>query len=77
MVSTVSGRHQRGDTGGGQTRVPAVRALIRGIFGHEPRYDVNPDEAIALGTAIQASVLAHEITDVLPRVSEMDAMPTK
>ena len=50
---------------GGQTRMPKVQELVRELFGKEPRKDVNPDEAVAVGAAIQAGVLAGEVKDVL------------
>jgi molecular chaperone DnaK len=50
---------------GGQTRMPAVQAAVEKFFGKAPRKDVNPDEAVAAGAAIQASVLAGDTTDVL------------
>ncbi len=50
---------------GGSTRVPKVRDLVKQIFGREPHQGVNPDEVVAVGAAIQASVLAGERTDVL------------
>src|SRR6478735_6934241 len=50
---------------GGQTRMPKVQDTVKQIFGKEPRRDVNPDEAVAVGAAIQASVLAGERKDVL------------
>ena len=50
---------------GGSTRVPKVREVVKGIFGKEPHQGVNPDEVVAVGAAIQGSVLAGERTDVL------------
>jgi molecular chaperone DnaK len=50
---------------GGQTRMPLVQAKVEEFFGKEPRRDVNPDEAVAVGAAIQAAVLAGDVTDVL------------
>lgn len=50
---------------GGQTRMPLVQAKVQEFFGKEPRRDVNPDEAVAMGAAIQAAVLAGDVTDVL------------
>ncbi len=50
---------------GGQTRMPAVMEKVKEFFGREPRKDVNPDEAVAVGAAIQGSVLAGDRTDVL------------
>ncbi|MFT5635676.1 MAG: molecular chaperone DnaK [Cognaticolwellia sp.] len=50
---------------GGQTRMPMVQKIVTEFFGKEPRKDVNPDEAVAAGAAIQAGVLSGEVTDVL------------
>ncbi|OAI14228.1 molecular chaperone DnaK, partial [Methylomonas koyamae] len=50
---------------GGQTRMPKVQAFVKELFGKEPRKDVNPDEAVALGAAIQAGVLGGDVKDVL------------
>jgi len=50
---------------GGQTRMPKVQETVKNFFGKEPRKDVNPDEAVAVGAAIQASVLSGERKDVL------------
>ena len=50
---------------GGQTRMPKVQEVVKEFFGKEPRKDVNPDEAVAIGAAIQAGVLAGEVKDVL------------
>jgi molecular chaperone DnaK len=50
---------------GGQTRMPKVQEEVQNFFGKEPRRDVNPDEAVALGAAIQGGVLAGEVKDVL------------
>ncbi|CAA9889223.1 chaperone Hsp70, co-chaperone with DnaJ [Candidatus Methylobacter favarea] len=50
---------------GGQTRMPKVQEQVRSFFGKEPRKDVNPDEAVAIGAAIQAAVLSGEVKDVL------------
>jgi len=50
---------------GGQTRMPKVQEKVREFFGKEPRRDVNPDEAVAIGAAIQAGVLQGEVKDVL------------
>ncbi|MCY2993832.1 MAG: molecular chaperone DnaK [Planctomycetota bacterium] len=50
---------------GGSTRVPKVQALVREMFGKEPHKGVNPDEVVAVGAAIQASVLSGERRDVL------------
>jgi molecular chaperone DnaK len=50
---------------GGQTRMPKVQEVVKDLFGKEPRKDVNPDEAVAVGAAIQGSVLAGDKKDVL------------
>lgn len=50
---------------GGQTRMPKVQDFVKDIFGKEPRKDVNPDEAVALGAAIQGGVLGGQVKDVL------------
>ncbi len=50
---------------GGQTRMPLVQERVRLFFGREPRKDVNPDEAVAMGAAIQGAVLSRDIHDVL------------
>jgi molecular chaperone DnaK len=50
---------------GGQTRMPKVQEKVKQIFGLEPRRDVNPDEAVAVGAAVQAGVLSGEVKDVL------------
>ena len=50
---------------GGQTRMPLVQKRVSEYFGKEPRRDVNPDEAVAVGAAIQAAVLSGDVTDVL------------
>lgn len=50
---------------GGQTRMPLVQKKVSEFFGKEPRHDVNPDEAVAIGAAIQAAVLSGEVKDVL------------
>jgi molecular chaperone DnaK len=50
---------------GGQTRMPLVQSAVTDFFGKEPRKDVNPDEAVASGAAVQAGVLSGEVTDVL------------
>jgi len=50
---------------GGQTRMPLVQKTVTEFFGKEPRKDVNPDEAVAAGAAIQAGVLSGDVTDVL------------
>src|SRR5579883_1970478 len=49
---------------GGQTRMPLVQKYVKDFFGREPRKDVNPDEAVAVGAAIQAGVLTGEVKDV-------------
>lgn len=50
---------------GGQTRMPMVQKKVEEFFGKEPRKDVNPDEAVAVGAAIQAAVLSGEVKDIL------------
>ena len=50
---------------GGQTRMPKVQEEVQNFFGKEPRRDVNPDEAIAVGAAIQGGVLSGDVKDVL------------
>ena len=50
---------------GGQTRMPLVQKTVEEFFGKEPRRDVNPDEAVAVGAAIQAAVLSGEVKDIL------------
>jgi len=50
---------------GGQTRMPKVQDAVKAFFGKEPRKDVNPDEAVAVGAAIQAGVLKGDVKDVL------------
>ena len=50
---------------GGQTRMPKVQEAVKDYFGREPRYDVNPDEAVAMGAAIQGAVLSGDVKDVL------------
>jgi len=50
---------------GGQTRMPLVQKYVKDFFGKEPRKDVNPDEAVAVGAAIQGGVLAGDVKDVL------------
>ncbi|MCY1286484.1 Chaperone protein DnaK [compost metagenome] len=50
---------------GGQTRMPLVQKTVAEFFGKEPRKDVNPDEAVAMGAAIQGAVLAGDVKDVL------------
>jgi len=50
---------------GGQTRMPKVQDKVKELFGREPRKDVNPDEAVAVGAAIQAGVLKGDVKDVL------------
>lgn len=50
---------------GGQTRMPKVQEIVKNIFGKEPRRDVNPDEAVAVGAAIQGAVLTGDVKDVL------------
>ncbi len=50
---------------GGQSRMPLVQQKVQEFFGKEPRKDVNPDEAVAMGAAIQGAVLSGDKTDVL------------
>lgn len=50
---------------GGQTRMPMVQKTVADFFGKEPRKDVNPDEAVAMGAAVQGGVLAGDVKDVL------------
>ncbi len=50
---------------GGQTRMPLVQKAVKDFFGKDPRKDVNPDEAVAVGAAIQGGVLSGEVKDVL------------
>lgn len=50
---------------GGQTRMPLVQEKVTEFFGKEPKKDVNPDEAVAMGAALQGAVLAGDVTDVL------------
>ena len=50
---------------GGQTRMPLVQSKVKEFFGKEPRRDVNPDEAVAIGACVQAAVLSGDVKDVL------------
>ncbi len=50
---------------GGQTRMPLVQDKVKAFFGQDARHDVNPDEAVAMGAAIQAAVLSGDVKDVL------------
>ena len=50
---------------GGQTRMPKVQEVVKNFFGKEPRKDVNPDEAVAIGASIQGGVLGGQVKDVL------------
>lgn len=50
---------------GGMTRMPKIRSVVKGIFGKAPNTDVNPDEAVAIGAAIQAAVLSGQLKDVV------------
>ena len=65
---------------GGQTRMPLVQKTVADFFGKEPRKDVNPDEAVAVGAAVQGGVLGGDVKDVLlldvtPLVSITSGMP--
>ena len=50
---------------GGQTRMPAVQAKVKDVFGKDPLQDVNPDEAVAIGAAVQGGILSGDVKDVL------------
>merc|ERR1712173_269215 len=50
---------------GGSTRIPAIQLLVESVTGKKPNKSVNPDEVVAIGAAIQAGILAGEITDIL------------
>merc|ERR1712157_305503 len=50
---------------GGSTRIPAIQQLVESLTGKKPNRSVNPDEVVAIGAAIQAGILAGEITDIL------------
>ena len=50
---------------GGQTRMPAMREAVKSFFGKEPRQDINPDEVVALGAAVQAGIFQGDIKDIL------------
>jgi molecular chaperone DnaK len=50
---------------GGQTRMPLVQEKVKEFFGKEPRKDTNPDEAVAIGAAVQGAVLSGDVTDIL------------
>src|SRR5256714_11112390 len=50
---------------GGQTRMPRIQALVKELFGKEPHKGVNPDEVVAVGAAVQAGVLAGDVTNLL------------
>ena len=50
---------------GGQTRMPMVQEKVQSLFNKEPRRDVNPDEAVAVGAALQAGVLGGDVKDIL------------
>ena len=53
------------DYAGGQTRMPKVQEAVKNFFGKESRHDVNPDEAVAMGAAIQGAVLSGDVKDIL------------
>ena len=64
---------------GGQTRMPKVQEEVARFFNHEPRKDVNPDEAVAVGAAIQGGVLQGDVKDVVlldVRMPELDGLAT-
>ena len=50
---------------GGQTRMPAIQAAVKNLFGKDPHTDINPDEVVAIGAAIQAGILQGDVKDVL------------
>ena len=50
---------------GGSTRIPAVQKIVKDVFGLEPNKSINPDEAVAIGAAIQAGIIGGEVTDIL------------
>jgi molecular chaperone DnaK len=50
---------------GGQTRMPAIQAAVKNLFGKDPHTDINPDEVVAVGAAIQAGILQGDVKDVL------------
>ncbi len=50
---------------GGSTRIPAVQALVKGVFGKEPNRSINPDEVVAIGAAVQAAVLSGDKDDIV------------
>ncbi|KAM3583842.1 Hsp70 ATPase ssc1 [Umbelopsis sp. WA50703] len=50
---------------GGMSRMPKVQEIVKSIFGRDPTKSVNPDEAVAIGAAIQGGVLAGNVTDLL------------
>lgn len=50
---------------GGSTRIPAIQQLVESLTGKKPNTEVNPDEVVAIGAAIQAGILSGEITDLL------------
>ncbi|MEE4216873.1 MAG: Hsp70 family protein, partial [Xanthomonadales bacterium] len=64
-IELSSGQQTEVNLVGGQTRMPKVQAKVEEFFGKAPRKDVNPDEAVAVGAAIQGGVLAGEVKDVL------------
>ena len=50
---------------GGSTRIPAVQGVVKSLTGKEPNVTVNPDEVVALGAAVQAGVLAGDVSDIV------------
>jgi len=62
---------------GGSTRMPMVQELVRKLTGKEPNKSVNPDEVVAIGAALQAGVLAGDVTDVLTLIPRNTTVPTR
>lgn len=50
---------------GGQTRMPAIEAAVKGLFGKEPNKSINPDEVVALGAAVQGGIISGDVKDIL------------